>query len=820
MKNILIITEKFSLGGLENHIKIFANYWHRKGNRLFLVYVDGDLYPLKNVLIKTLRIDNVDFYDPDFAQTVLKLMNFMKDNSIEVVIIHPLRTFFAGSLAAILLNIPFYLVLHGPYSLGEGLPYANKIILKELIFRYVQKVFVVSEELKMKFSQDNKIIYIPNPINSNINISKNSSNINDKLITFVGRLDQDKAASIFHAKELFTLFSKYNFKIQIVGDGDAFNEVKNWFKQNFNLLQVNYLGAITETGELNNIYNKSSIVLGMGRVVLEALVLNKPIILLGYDGPKGFVTINNFKELSVANFSGRGIKNIEIKKLDYEITSKTYILPSKMRDFIISQYSVEVLGERMLKEMDTSNKINFQNELVKLFNQVEDFEESKNEITQLKRINSIQANEIETLKFKLEQTVSHNNTDLDKRLLELMRIYRIDKIFITASKIKNFIRQCKKKYNNLSEKKRIFSLLYKETFKRKVIIVFQSIPWNFRKQRVHHLMERFAELGNIVIIVNFNSNSQEQIKIISKRIYEINIEILSNIKIYNGPLDSETIKIAKLEIEKILSLTRASSFIYYNNFPGWFKLIDELNYTNPGIIIYDYVDDNTQFPNTPEYIAEYEEMSIVEATIVLATSKYLLKKAIKLNKRSFLVRNAANLNDFNRNLYKISQSRRETFGYIGAINDWFDMNLINKLIFNKPEWEFHLIGRKEIDFGLIENAKNVKFYGEVNYKDLQKYYKVFNIAIIPFINNSLTESTNPVKMYEYLAAGKKVLSFRNEETYEALGESGTYIDYNDFIKKAEDLFEKEKINYPINIENETWEKRVEEIDKIINELRK
>lgn len=63
------------------------------------------------------------------------------------------------------------------------------------------------------------------------------------------------------------------------------------------------------------IIEKSDIVLGMGRVVLEGLAYKKPCVLIGYEEPVTLITNSNFKTLQSTNFSGRAIKPDELSKI-------------------------------------------------------------------------------------------------------------------------------------------------------------------------------------------------------------------------------------------------------------------------------------------------------------------------------------------------------------------------------------------------------------------------------------------------------------------------------------------------------------------------
>ena len=52
----------------------------------------------------------------------------------------------------------------------------------------------------------------------------------------------------------------------------------------------------------------------------------------------------------------------------------------------------------------------------------------------------------------------------------------------------------------------------------------------------------------------------------------------------------------------------------------------------------------------------------------------------------------------------------------------------------------------------------MRFLGRIDYCDLPNYIRWFDVATFPFKVNQLTQGVNPVKIYEYLAAGCLVVS--------------------------------------------------------------
>ncbi|MHC1723470.1 MAG: glycosyltransferase [Aminipila sp.] len=59
--------------------------------------------------------------------------------------------------------------------------------------------------------------------------------------------------------------------------------------------------------------------------------------------------------------------------------------------------------------------------------------------------------------------------------------------------------------------------------------------------------------------------------------------------------------------------------------------------------------------------------------------------------------------------------------------------------------------------------ENVFYLGKKDYNDLPTYLQHFDLCIIPFSKTKLTSACNPIKMYEYLSAGKPVITTDLEE---------------------------------------------------------
>jgi len=167
----------------------------------------------------------------------------------------------------------------------------------------------------------------------------------------------------------------------------------------------------------------------------------------------------------------------------------------------------------------------------------------------------------------------------------------------------------------------------------------------------------------------------------------------------------------------------------------------------------------------------------------LATSRSLYDKASLTARQVVYLPNATDFDHFNRptSVQPLSGLGHPVIGYYGAISDWFDSDMIRVAAVSRPDWQFVLIGEVSgADVSELERLDNVHLLGELPYSVLPNYLHQFDVACIPFRLNSLTLATNPVKFFEYLSAGKPVVSV-------PLPELEPYRDYFYSVRSGEDL---------------------------------
>jgi len=101
---------------------------------------------------------------------------------------------------------------------------------------------------------------------------------------------------------------------------------------------------------------------------------------------------------------------------------------------------------------------------------------------------------------------------------------------------------------------------------------------------------------------------------------------------------------------------------------------------------------------------------------------------------------------------------RPIVGFYGLIEDWIDLDLIADLAERRPSWTFLMIGRLAVDPGRAGRLANVVFAGPQPYTDLPRWAKAFDVAIVPYRLTRQVVNAAPLKVREYLAAGRPVVA--------------------------------------------------------------
>jgi len=330
------------------------------------------------------------------------------------------------------------------------------------------------------------------------------------------------------------------------------------------------------------------------------------------------------------------------------------------------------------------------------------------------------------------------------------------------------------------------------------VLVLPIINWSFRFQRPQQLSVQLAQRGHRVLYTSnsfrrANTGDEARTRPISHGIVEIELPVSQDINVYQDvPSESEI----ERWIQSFSALRRQlgmAEAVILVELPFWRGLATELRRRFGWRIVYDCMDKHAGFStNAPTMLAEEERLTR-EADLVVTTARSLQEEQSRLNSRCALVPNATDFEHFSVNWGdappELAAVARPIIGYYGAISEWFDTALLAEVAESRPAWSFVLIGRTfGADTRRFDGLPNVQLIEEQPYEALPRYLNAFDVCVIPFRLNALTESTNPVKFYEFLSAGKPVVSVPLPELapYEADGLVAFARSSDEFIEQIED----------------------------------
>ncbi|MFH0346133.1 glycosyltransferase family 1 protein [Bacillus vallismortis] len=100
-------------------------------------------------------------------------------------------------------------------------------------------------------------------------------------------------------------------------------------------------------------------------------------------------------------------------------------------------------------------------------------------------------------------------------------------------------------------------------------------------------------------------------------------------------------------------------------------------------------------------------------------------------------------------------------GFIGGIKPKLDFKMIEEAALQKPDWTFLWVGpdatNGDVSFQELLGLPNVLWTGPAEPKEVPQYMELIDIGIMPYKNSSYNQAVFPLKLFEFLAAGKPVV---------------------------------------------------------------
>lgn len=360
--NILVVSDNFSMGGLETQIKTYYSNLPQNYKMIFCFGNYKEDVDLKNAQIYTdFSFSYADTIEK-FCNDVEMLVKIINENKIDVIQVHPYYCFFASLFASQLTGVKLLYTYHGQGSFNF-----LKTMISGPIFYHafekncVAKLLTVTQNGKNCFERIGykNIELIPNPIDEKK--FPKATVVNNHKWALISRISDDKIEEI---KKMILNIEKFGIdSVDIYGDGNKVEELKNFISEEELNSKINYIGYS------NNLYqtvnNKYNGIIGIGRVVLESLMMGYPTILIGYGKITGYINKKIYLETKDYNFI-----NNHTNAYNEKIPS-TYD-----RNFLTNNvkknYSINSIMKKYIMCLNNCDSIKSQN-LVDMYHEIEKF---------------------------------------------------------------------------------------------------------------------------------------------------------------------------------------------------------------------------------------------------------------------------------------------------------------------------------------------------------------------------------------------------------------------------------------------------------------
>jgi glycosyltransferase involved in cell wall biosynthesis len=183
-------------------------------------------------------------------------------------------------------------------------------------------------------------------------------------------------------------------------------------------------------------------------------------------------------------------------------------------------------------------------------------------------------------------------------------------------------------------------------------------------------------------------------------------------------------------------------------------------------LIFQRTDRWEEFPNVDsDTIKRYDRKLKANADITIFVSSLLYEEERNECRKAFYLDHGVDYEMFayahenGKIPQDIANIRKPIVGFFGGIDDHTsDIHFIENVIDLLPEVSFVFVGKASVDCRGLLARRNVWMLGQKPYRQITHYVKCFDVTIMPWRQNRWIEACNPVKLKEYLALGKPIVS--------------------------------------------------------------
>jgi glycosyltransferase involved in cell wall biosynthesis len=207
---------------------------------------------------------------------------------------------------------------------------------------------------------------------------------------------------------------------------------------------------------------------------------------------------------------------------------------------------------------------------------------------------------------------------------------------------------------------------------------------------------------------------------------------------------------------------------------------------------------------------------------IVVVSQFLAKRMAGAGKPVRIITQGVDAGHFRPAGATIAPARFEIV-YFGMIDDRVDQDLLVKAARALPSTVFRLIGPETLPTDRLKALPNIILEGPVDYAQLPLAVLTAGAFVLPFQMSDLSKSCSPVKLKEYLACGRPVITTAMPEALLMKDHLHIARDHDEFIAL---LASASQGALPVSseavgrfLDSESWQGKAEAFAAFIQELR-
>lgn len=289
------------------------------------------------------------------------------------------------------------------------------------------------------------------------------------------------------------------------------------------------------------------------------------------------------------------------------------------------------------------------------------------------------------------------------------------------------------------------------------IVCLSHLRWNFVFQRPQHLMTRFAKTRPVMVFEEPLPAEPGAAMGVDVRICADTGVIVVTPRVPDGLEGACRNAVLRQLLDEAISAHGFERPVLWYYTP---MMLPIARHVAASAVVYDCMDELANFKFAPPELTTLERELFATADVVFTGGYSLYEAKQDLHDNIHPFPSSVDREHFAQaREADADRSERPRLGFFGVIDERMDLELIDAVAEERPDWDFEIVGPVvKISAEQLPQRANLSYPGQKSYQDLPACLASWDVALMPFAINESTRFISPTKTPEYLSAGRPVVS--------------------------------------------------------------